>query len=121
MRSLQVVMFTLCLVGGLYLLMQAPSFFMPDRWSPATGLQFNPAASRLLGAGLLAVAGLGVIYLQAMYYSAERRLPGTRTQWVYFALVLLAIALISVAMQVAETAPNPDYRPPRSTTAAQAS
>ena len=59
MRSLQVVMLTLCLLGGLYLLTQAPGFFMPGRWDPSIGHQFGPAASRLLGAGLLAMAAVG--------------------------------------------------------------
>ena len=59
MRSLQVVMLTLCLIGGLYLLTQAPGFFMPDRWDPSIGRQFSPAASRLLGAALLAMAAMG--------------------------------------------------------------
>ena len=42
MRSLQVVMLTLCLVGGLYLFTETPSFFMPERWDPSIGRQFGP-------------------------------------------------------------------------------
>ena len=44
MRSLQVVMMTLCVVGGLFLLMHAPDFFMPDRWDPSRGRQFDATA-----------------------------------------------------------------------------
>jgi hypothetical protein len=46
---------------------------MPARGNPAIGLQFG-TASRLLGAGLLALAAVGGQYLRAMYYSEERRL-----------------------------------------------
>lgn len=112
MRSLQVVMLTLCLLGGLYLLTQAPSFFMPERWDPSIGRLFGPAASRLLGAALLAMAALGMLYMRAMYYSARRRLPDPGEQRRYFLLLVLALALLVSALVVAETGPNPDYRPP---------
>lgn len=115
MRSLQVVMLTLCLIGGLYLLTQAPGFFMPDRWDPSTGRQFSPAASRLLGAALLAMAAMGALYMRAMYYSARRYLPGPRAQLRYFVLLVLALGLFTAAMFVAEPGANPDYRPPATT------
>lgn len=114
MRSLQVVMLTLCLVGGLYLIMQAPVFFLPERWDPAIGRQFDAAASRLLGAGLLVLAVLGAQYMHQMYYSARRRLPAAPAQRRYFLLVVLALALISAAMYRATPGPNPDYRAPGS-------
>ncbi|HQZ02529.1 MAG TPA: hypothetical protein PL024_03285 [Thauera sp.] len=110
MRSLQMVMFMLCVVGGLFLLTQAPPFFMPARGNPAIGLQFGTTASRLLGAGLLALAAVGGQYLRAMYYSEERRLPNGAGQRRYFASLLLALALITGALLTAERGPNPDYR-----------
>lgn len=105
-------MFMLCVLGGLYLLTQAPAFFLPSRGDPAIGLQFDAAASRLLGAGLLALAALGSLYLRTMYYSAgQRRLPGPGEQRRYFGLLLLALALLLAALLSAESGPNPDYRP----------
>ncbi len=111
MRSLQVVMFSLCVLGGLFLLTQAPSFFLPDRFDPSMGRQFDATASRLLGGGLLAIAGLGGSYLRTMYYSGERRLPGPQAQRRYFALVVVALVLLSAALFSAEPGPNPEYRP----------
>jgi len=111
MRSLQVVMFMLCVLGGLYLLTQAPAFFLPSRGNPAIGLQFDPTASRLLGAGLLALAAVGSLYLRTMYYSGQHRLPGPTRQRRYFGLLLVALVLLLAAVLSAETGPNPDYRP----------
>lgn len=112
MRSLQVVALTLCLLGGLYLLTQAPVFFMPARGDPAIGHQFDANASRLLGAGLLALALAGMRYMKGMYYSATRRLPGPAAQRAYFALIVLALACIGGGFYLAEPGPNPEYRPP---------
>lgn len=112
MRSIQVMMFALCVLGGLYLLIQAPAFFMPSRAGPAAGLQFDALAARLLGAGLLAAAAAGSIYLRRMYYSAQRRLPGPAEQRRYFALLLLALGLIVGAMLSAQPGSDPDRRPP---------
>ena len=80
MRSMQMVMFMLCVLGGLFLLTQGPAFFMPARIDPAIGLHFDAFASRLLGAGLLALAAVGGQYLRAMYYSEQRRLPNAAAQ-----------------------------------------
>lgn len=112
MRSAQVMMFSLCVLGGLFLLTQAPSFFMPDRWDPAIGRQFDATASRLLGAALLAIAWLGGGYLRRHYYSEIRRLPGPGEQRRYFAVLLIALTLLTAAVNRAEPSPNPDYRPP---------
>ncbi len=78
MRSLQVVMLMLCVLGGLFLLVRAPEFFLPAQWDPSIGRSFDPLASRLLGAGLLALAAAGAGYIHAMYYTIPRRLarPG---------------------------------------------
>lgn len=111
MRSMQVVMFALCVLGGLYLLIQAPAFFLPNRADPAIGLQFDAGAARLLGAGLLAAAAAGSIYLRRMYYSVQRRLPGMAEQRRYFVLLLLALGLIVAAMLSAQPGTDPDRRP----------
>ena len=112
MRSLQVVMLTLCLVGGLYLFTEAPSFFMPERWDPSIGRQFSPDASRLLGSALLALAAAGALYMRAMYYSEHRRLPGPTAQRRYFLLLMIALGLLAAALFLAEPGGNPEYRPP---------
>ncbi|MCV2218199.1 hypothetical protein [Thauera sp. Sel9] len=118
MRSLQVVMFMLCLLGGLFLLTQAPAFFMPGR-DPAIGLQFDAASSRLLGAGLLALAAAGGQYLRTMYYHGAKRRPASTAaqQRRYSAVLLLAVALIGSALWNAEPGANPDYRAPAAVTA----
>lgn len=112
MRSVQVLMFSLCVLGGLFLLTQAPAFFMPDRWDPAVGRQFDATASRMLGAALLAIAWLGGGYLRRHYYSATRQLPAPAAQRRYFAVLLLALGLLTAAFNLAAPGPNPDYRPP---------
>ncbi len=116
MRSLQMVMFMLCVLGGLFLLTQGPVFFMPARINPAIGLQFDATASRLLGAGLLALAAVGGQYLSAMYYCEHRRLPGAAAQRAYFVSLIVALALIGGAVLRAVPGANPDYRAPSSTT-----
>lgn len=113
MRTFQVLMLTLCLVGGLHLVLQAPEFFMPARGDPALGRQFDALASRMLGGGLLATAALALIFLRHHYYSLERHLPGRRVQRLYFALVVLALALITLAFNLAEPGPNPEHAPAR--------
>lgn len=113
MRSLQVVMLTLCLVGGLYLLIHAPAFVMPAQWDPSIGRSFDALASRLLGGGLLALAAAGASYMKAMYYALPRRLPAPAAQRRYFLLLVAALALIGAALQRAEPGPNPEYRTPQ--------
>ncbi|MDO9599858.1 MAG: hypothetical protein Q7J47_19255 [Azoarcus sp.] len=119
MRTFQVLMLTLCLVGGLHLVLEAPEFFMPDRSDPVFGRQFGATASRILGAGLLAMAALALIFLRHHYYSVERHLPGQRMQRVYFGLVVLALGLISLAFNLAEPGPDPARTPPASRTDAR--
>lgn len=112
MRTVQVMMFALCVLGGLHLLLQAPAFFLPNRANPALGLNFDADAARLLGAGLLAAAAAGGIYLRAMYYSAQRHLPSPAQQRRYFVLLVLALVLIGAAMLHAQPGADPDRRPP---------
>lgn len=107
MRSIQMLMFTLCVLGGLYLLVHAPAFFLPARADPAFGLNFDAPSARLLGAGLLAAAAAGSIYLRRMYYGRERRLPGPALQRRYFVLLVLALSLIGAALYSAEPGADP--------------
>ena len=111
MRSVQVAMLMLCLLGGLYLLTQAPVFFLPSR-DPSIGLQFDNTAARMLGAGLLALAAVGMQYMRAMYYSEVRNLPDAAGQRRYFALLMTALVLIVSALLTAEPGDNPEYRQP---------
>ncbi|AWI79943.1 hypothetical protein CEW87_11555 [Parazoarcus communis] len=111
MRTFQVLMLTLCLVGGLHLLLQAPEFFLPDRWDPAFGRQFDATASRVLGGGLLAMAAMALIFLRHHFYAEVRRLPGAAMQKIYFGLVLMALGLITLAFNLADLVPNPDRAP----------
>ena len=115
MRTFQVMMLTLCLLGGAYLLLHAPVFFMPDRWDPSVGREFSPLASRVLGGGLLSMAALALIFLRHHYYSATRRLPGPAMQRVYFGLVMLAITLVTLAFNLAAPQPHPEHRRSRET------
>ncbi len=113
MRAFQVVMFSLCVLGGLYLLIQAPAFFLPDRWNPAVGWRFDPPAARLLGGALLAIAWNGAGYLRRFYYGdSARRLLEPAAQHRHFAVMVLALALFAAAFSIATPGPNPDYRPP---------
>ncbi|MHB1373232.1 MAG: hypothetical protein ACYC5W_13190 [Thauera sp.] len=115
MRSIQVVMLTLCLLGGLYLLTQAPTFFMPARGNPALAYHFSPEAARLLGGALIAMAAAGMLYMRAMYYREHRQLPGPREQRGYFLLLVIAFGLFAAALVIAEPGANPEYRPPLDT------
>ena len=112
MRSLHALMLMLCALGGLFLLVRAPEFFLPAQWDPSIGRSFDPLASRLLGAGLLALAAAGAGYIHAMYYTIPRRLPGPAAQRRHFALLLAALVLIGAALARAEVGANPEYRPP---------
>ncbi|MDR0717921.1 MAG: hypothetical protein LBF50_11020 [Azoarcus sp.] len=101
-RGFLVLMLALCVLGGLYLLIHGPAFFMPDRLDPALGRQFGAAASRALGAGLLAMAGMGAIFLRGNYYITPRRPPGPAMQKLYFALAALAVGLMALAVALSE-------------------
>jgi hypothetical protein len=104
MRGFQVSMFVLCLSCGIYLLVNAPEFFLPDRYSPARGWQFSPIAARILGGGLLAIAAMALIFFRHHYHGAGHRLPGATIQKIYFVLAILALGLITLALNLAEPA-----------------
>ena len=103
-------MFVLCLVGGVYLLLAAPEFFLPERDDPAMGRLFGPLATRTLGAGLLAIAALAMIFLRH-YFAEPRRAPGPAMQKIYFALIVLALGLVSLSLNLAEPVRAPGEKP----------
>lgn len=111
MRSLQVFIVTLCLLSGSYLLLNAPDFFLVDRFDAARGHHFSPQAAQLLGAGLLCIALAGLGYLR-QFYSNQRYRPSPGWQKLHFALLVAAMLLIGSAYQSASPGPNPDFRPP---------
>ncbi|MDR1662634.1 MAG: hypothetical protein LBR95_09505 [Azoarcus sp.] len=107
MRFFQVSMFVLCLLGGLYLLAVAPEFTLPERSDLARWRQFGPSAARAVGGGLLAIAALALIFLRHNY-AGVRRPPSPAVQKVYFALAVLALGLMSLALNLAEPVPPPN-------------
>ncbi|MDR3212851.1 MAG: hypothetical protein LBT71_02870 [Azoarcus sp.] len=110
MRFFSVMMFVLCTLGGLYLLTAAPAFTLPDRGDPAHWRQFGTLAARTLGGGLLAISALAAIFLRHHYYAEVRHPPGPAVQKLYFALIVLALGLISLALDLAEPVPAPPTR-----------
>lgn len=114
MRTLIAFTIVLCVFGGIYLL-QGPAFFWPDRFDPSQGVFLGGLSSQLLGAGLLTIAGIGVMAIR----QAIRGPVGTASQrWQirYFLLLLLALALVSTAFALGERGANPDWRTPGSRT-----
>jgi hypothetical protein len=99
-------MFVLCLLGGFYLLVAAPELALPEHGDPARWRLFGPAAARALGGGLLIIAALAMIFLRH-HYAEVRRSPGSVMQKVYFALIVLALGLMSLAFNLAEPVPPP--------------
>jgi hypothetical protein len=110
MRAFQIMMFVFCLIGGVYLLLAAPEFFLPERDTPALGRQFGPLATRTLGAGLLAIAALAMMFLRH-HFAEPRRDPGSTMQKIYFALIVLALGLVSLSLNLAEPMTAPGERP----------
>jgi len=106
LRAFLVMMFVLCALCGLYLLAFAPEFFMPARDNPALGRQFGPLAARMLGAALVTIAVLAMIFLRHQF-AEIRRHPSQIVQIIYFALVLLAIGLINLSLNLANPIPTP--------------
>ena len=109
LRAFLVMMFVLCALCGLYLLVLAPEFFMPERNNPAFGRQFGPLAARALGAALAAIAAIAAIFLRHQY-AEPRRYPSTTVQKIYFALILLALALLNLSLNLAEPVSAPPTR-----------
>jgi len=110
MRTLIAFTIVLCVLGGIYLL-QGPAFFWPDRFDPSQGVFLGGLSSQLLGAGLLTIAGIGVMAIR----QASRGPVGSASQrWQirYFLLILLALGLVSAAFTLGERGANPDWRAP---------
>ncbi|MDR2925844.1 MAG: hypothetical protein LBU76_07860 [Azoarcus sp.] len=101
LRAFFVMMSVLCALFGLYLLAFAPEFFMPARDALIAGYQFGARAARVLGAALVAIAALAVIFLRHQY-AETRRTPSQRVQVIYFALILLALGLVNLALNLAD-------------------
>ena len=108
MRTIQVFTVMLCLLVGSYLL-TGRGFFMPNQWEPSMGVQLAGWSSRLLGAGLLLIAYIGILALRNFGGGEHRRLPYA---WHlrYFGGLVLAIALISAAFLTGEHGPTPGWR-----------
>lgn len=117
MRTFIAFAIVLCLVGGSWLL-QGPAFFWPDRLDPSQGVFLDGLSSQLLGAGLLAIAGIGVMAARQAARGSSRAAPRA-WQLRYFLLILLALGLVSAAFRLGERGPNPDWRAPGNPTAAQ--
>jgi len=101
LRACLVMMFVLCTLCGLYLLVFAPEFFMPVRDNLTSGRQFGPLAARTLGAALVVIALLALIFLRHQY-AEIRRYPSPTVQKIYFALILLALGLLNLSLNLAE-------------------
>ncbi len=109
MRSIQVFIITLCLVLGLYLT-TGRGFFMPGRWDPSVGVHVEGWPARMLGAGLLLIAALGVVALKNFGGGIREHKP-QRWHLGYFAALMLAIALIMGALLAGKQGPTPGWHP----------
>lgn len=108
MRSIQVFIITLCLIVGLYLI-TGRGFFMPGRWDPSVGVYVTGTSARMLGTGLLLVAGLGVVALRTFGGGLREHRPYAWHLRYFFALAL-AILLIVGAFVIGEQGPTPGWR-----------
>ena len=108
MRTFLVSTILLCIFGGIYLL-QGPSFFMPARNDPSIGIMLSGHSSQLLGAGLLSVAVLGLMAVRQAGNSGGRSAPRV-WQIRFFALTVVALALITSAFLTGAAGPNPEAR-----------
>ncbi|PTD95526.1 hypothetical protein [Pseudothauera lacus] len=108
MRTFQAFVILLCVFGGAWLL-NGPEFFMPARHDPSHGVYFSGTSSRLLGAGLLLVAWLG-LSVKRHAGRGSGKAPPRHWQVRYFMLLMLALALIGTAFHVGEHGPSPHHR-----------
>ena len=93
-----------CVAGGAWL-WQGADFYWPARGDPSLALHLTPPAPQLLGSGLLATAGLGIM---AVLQGRRGGLTTRAWQIAYFVLAMLAVALIGAAMALGEVVPNPE-------------
>ena len=108
MRTIQVFIVTLCFFAGLYLL-TGRGFFMPARGDPSVGVHLSGWSARMLGAGLLLIAGIGVTALKNFGGGIREHLP-YRWHLRYFGALVLALALIIGAVASGEKGPTPGWR-----------
>ena len=98
----------LCIAGGAWLV-QGDDFYWPARGDPSLALHLSGTDARMLGAALFVMAGLGAMAV----LQARRGRPASRIwQIAYFALAMLATALIGVAIWNGEVVPNPEASAP---------
>jgi len=110
MRTFLASVILLCLFSGLYLL-QGPEFFMPARDDPTFAVRLSGLSSRLLGAGLLLLAVLGVMASRQAGRSGGR--AASRVwQMCFFFLTVAALVLITAALLSGTPGPNPEAQPP---------
>jgi hypothetical protein len=108
MRTFLAFVIVMCFIGGVYLL-QGPDFYWPERGNPSQALFLSGVSSRLLGAALLIIAALGVMAArQAAHSAGKAASPSWQVR--FFALTMLALALISIAFYLGEPGPNPESR-----------
>lgn len=108
MRTLQVIIITLCFLMGAYLL-TGRGFFMPSRWDPSIGVNLVGLSARLLGAALLLVAVLGISALRN-FGSGTMVRKSTGWHRRYFAALVMAIAMMAAALMLGEQGPTPGWR-----------
>jgi hypothetical protein len=104
MRFFLAFAIVVCFAGGAWL-WQGPDFYWPARGDPSLALHLTGITARLLGAGLFAMAALGVM---AVLQARRGHLAGKCWQYTYFALAMTAVALIAAAMWTGEVVPNPE-------------
>lgn len=93
-----------CIAGGAWL-WQGAEFYWPARGDPSLAMHLTGNSARLLGAGLFATGGLGVM---AVLQARRSGIAGRTWQYAYFALAMLAVGLITAAMWQGEIVPNPE-------------
>ncbi|MDX5445429.1 MAG: hypothetical protein LPJ87_05165 [Zoogloeaceae bacterium] len=93
-----------CVASGAWL-WQGHDFYWPARGDPTLALYLTSDSARLLGAGLLATGGLGVM---AVLQARRGGIASRHWQYAYFALAMLVVGLIVTALWQGEIVPNPE-------------
>lgn len=94
----------LCIGGGAWL-WYGDEFYWPARGNPSLALHLVGASTRLLAGGLFAMAVLGFM---AISQARRGSVSSTPWQYAYFAIAMLAVALIAGAVWTSEIVPNPE-------------
>ena len=93
-----------CVAGGAWL-WQGADFYWPARGDPTLALHLTGTTARLLGAGLFATAGLGIM---AVLQARRGGIASQQWQYAYFALAMIAVGLIAAAIWQGEIVQNPE-------------